>query len=84
MAEQHKTKPSTGDKKDSANQTPAQPGSAQEPTPQNQTWGPYEVSSSVEFGVRGIGINGNGNKFRSDQNYDPGFRLFDASIDDEI
>lgn len=74
------SKPSTGDKKDNANQTQAQPSTAQEPTPQNQTWGPYEVSSSIEFGVRGIGINGNGNKFRSDQNYDPGFRLFDASL----
>ena len=47
---------------------------------QDQTWGPYEITSSFEFGVRGIGINGNGNKFRSDHNYDPGFRLFDASL----
>jgi hypothetical protein len=46
----------------------------------DQTWGPYEVISSIEFGVRGVGINGNGNKFRSDHNYDPGFRLFDASL----
>src|SRR4030095_2434947 len=56
------------------------PSSAQEPTVKNQNWGPYEVISSIEFGVRGIGINGNGNKFRSDQNYDPGFRIFDASL----
>jgi hypothetical protein len=54
---------------------------AQEPKPaQEQTWGPYEIISSVEFGVRGISMNGNGNKFRSDHNYDPGFRLFDASL----
>src|SRR5262245_32843130 len=53
---------------------------AQEPTAQNKTWGPYDIISSIEFGVRAIGIHGNGNKFRSDQNYDPGFRLFDASM----
>ena len=52
-----------------------------EPKPAPEaTWGPYQVVSSIEFGVRGIAINGNGNKFRSDQNYDPGFRLFDASL----
>jgi hypothetical protein len=60
---------------------PAQSTATQAPEPtQNGTWGPYEVISSIEFGVRGIGIHGNGNKFRSDQNYDPGFRLFDASL----
>ena len=63
-----------------SSQSTAQTPSPQEPTAQDQTWGPYEVHSSIEFGVRGIGINGNGNKFRSDQNYDPGFRLFDASL----
>src|SRR5215204_2927222 len=45
-----------------------------------QTWGPYGIYSSVEFGVRGMSVDGNGNKFRSDYNYDPGFRLFDASL----
>jgi hypothetical protein len=60
---------------------PAQTTGAPEPKPvQDQTWGPYQIYSSIEFGFRGIGINGNGNKFRSDQNYDPGFRLFDASL----
>lgn len=47
---------------------------------QDQTWGPFTVYSSIEFGGRGIGITGNGSKFRSDQNYDPGFRLFDGSL----
>jgi hypothetical protein len=42
--------------------------------------GTYSVVSSIEFGVRGVAINGNGNKFRSDLNYDPGFRIFDASL----
>ena len=38
-------------------QTPAQAPSPQEP--KNQTWGAYEVLSSIEFGIRGIGIHGN-------------------------
>ena len=48
--------------------------------PAEQTWGPYGIYSSVEFGVRGMSVDGNGNKFRSDYNYDPGFKLFDASL----
>jgi len=76
-----KPKVSTTGQKADAVDSPAQPTKAPEPeTPQEQTWGPYRVASSIEFGVRGIGINGNGNKFRSDYNYDPGFRLFDASL----
>jgi hypothetical protein len=70
----------SGEKADTTQGT-AQAVSAQAPKPaQDQTWGPYEISSSIEFGVRGIGIQGNGSKFRSDQNYDPGFRVFDASM----
>ncbi|HEU4389704.1 MAG TPA: hypothetical protein VFV34_18005, partial [Blastocatellia bacterium] len=63
--------------KGSAAQSTAQASGAHD---HDQTWGPYQVFSSIEFGVRGISIDGNGNKFRSDQNYDPGFRLFDASL----
>lgn len=54
------------------------PKSAQEPTA-----GPYTIVSSIEFGVRGVAIDGGlagGNKFRSDLNYTPGFRIFDASL----
>jgi hypothetical protein len=87
-----KAKAPTGDQNaDSADKTvqsdkiqdtrSASPTAAPEPKPaQDQTWGPYTILSSIEFGVRGIGIHGNGNKFRSDHNYDPGFRLFDASM----
>jgi len=76
-----KTQSKPADKKADSSQTTSQQATgSQEPTAQNTNWGPYEVFSSVEFGVRGIGINGNGNKFRSDQNYDPGFRIFDASL----
>jgi hypothetical protein len=75
------SKTSTSGAKADTTQTTTQTTSAQTPkVDQDKTLGPYEVSSSIEFGVRGIGIHGNGNKFRSDQNYDPGFRLFDASL----
>lgn len=40
----------------------------------------FEITSSVELGVRGIDVNGNDNKFRSDFNYRPGFRIFDSSF----
>jgi hypothetical protein len=47
---------------------------------QNGAESPYTVSSSIEFGVRGIVINGNADKYRSDLNYTPGFRIFDSSF----
>lgn len=71
--------PSPGGEKAEGREGKAKTTGAQEPA-EEKMWGPYEVYSSVEFGVRGISINGNGNKFRSDQNYDPGFRLFDTSL----
>ena len=40
----------------------------------------YEYSSSVEFGARGLEVNGDHEKYRSDLNYRNGFRLFDSSI----
>jgi hypothetical protein len=46
---------------------------------QDQT-GPYTVTSSIEVGVRGKSIDGSYNKFRSDLDYQPGFRLFDSSF----
>ena len=42
--------------------------------------GPYTVNSSIELGVRGILIDGNADKYRSDLNYTPGFRIFDSSL----
>lgn len=71
----------TSDNKVETTSKTAPPTKTQEPQPDpDRTWGPYQIFSSIEFGIRGIGINGNGNKFRSDHNYDPGFRLFDASL----
>lgn len=40
----------------------------------------FDITSSVELGVRGLDVNGNDNKFRSDFNYHPGFRIFDSSF----
>ena len=42
--------------------------------------GSYTVISSIEFGVRGLSVSGNDNKYRSDLNYGNGFRLFDSSF----
>lgn len=54
---------------------------AQQPTPDaDKSINPYTVTSSIEFGVRGIVIDGNANKYRSDLNYTPGFRIFDSSL----
>ena len=47
---------------------------------QNGPEAPYTVNSSIEFGVRGIVIDGNADKYRSDLNYTPGFRIFDSSF----
>ena len=40
----------------------------------------YTVTSSIEVGVRGVSVDGNGNKYRSDLNYEPGFQLFNSSL----
>lgn len=42
--------------------------------------GNYDIISSIEFGVRGASVDGNHDKYRSDLNYQPGFRLFDSSF----
>ena len=42
--------------------------------------GNYNVVSSLEFGGRGLSVSGSDNKYRSDLNYSPGFRLFDSSF----
>jgi hypothetical protein len=40
----------------------------------------FEITSTIELGVRGLDVNGSDNKFRSDFNYKPGFRVFDSSF----
>jgi hypothetical protein len=44
------------------------------------TFGNYDIISSTEIGVRGLGIDGSRDKYYSDLNYRAGFRLFDASF----
>jgi hypothetical protein len=40
----------------------------------------YTIHSSMEIGVRGLSVDGNVNKYRSDLNYDPGVRMFDSTL----
>jgi hypothetical protein len=42
--------------------------------------GNYTIISSIEFGYRGISVDGNNNKYRSDLNYKAGPRLFDSTF----
>jgi len=42
--------------------------------------GNYSVVSSIEMGVRGVSVDGNDDKYRSDVNYRAGFRLFESSF----
>jgi hypothetical protein len=62
-----------------------QPAPADKTTPQaasndNGASSPWTVTSSIELGVRGLGIHGDADKYRSDLNYSPGFRIFDADL----
>jgi len=59
-----------------ADKDKAQPAASSKPADE----APYTVTSSIEFGVRGIIIDGNADKYRSDLNYTPGFRIFDSSF----
>src|SRR4029079_6560073 len=42
--------------------------------------GDYTVISSIEIGYRGLSVDGDLNKYRSDLNYKAGPRLFDSSF----
>ena len=58
-------------------QTPSpSPSPMSEPT----TIGGFEITSSIEIGLRGLDVNGDHDKYRSDLNYRPGFRIFDSSF----
>jgi hypothetical protein len=41
---------------------------------------PYSITTSIEIGVRGVSVNGNADKYRSDLNYDPGVRVFSSNL----
>lgn len=57
---------------------------AQTPSPSpsdgSGTVGGYNVTSTIEFGLRGLAFDGSDEKFRSDLNYRPGFRVWDSSF----
>lgn len=40
----------------------------------------FVVRASVEIGIRGLHVNGDHEKYRSDLNYRPGLRVFDSSF----
>lgn len=42
--------------------------------------GNYSIVSSIEFGARGVSVDGNNDKYRSDVNYRAGFSLFESSF----
>lgn len=42
--------------------------------------GNYSIISSIELGARGVSVDGNDSKYRSDVNYRAGFRLFESSF----
>src|ERR1700719_2433671 len=63
----------------SADKDKAQPAAAVANGAQSGAEGAYTINSSIEFGVRGIAIEGNADKYRSALNYTPGFRIFDSS-----
>lgn len=74
------TPKSKKDKQDKTQTTVAAKTDAPTTEAKPQVVGDYEIISSVETGVRGISINGNYNRYRSDLDYKPGVRLFDSSF----
>lgn len=46
----------------------------------SETDRPYTIDSTIELGLRGLSVNGNDEKFRSDLNYRPGLRVFNSSF----
>lgn len=60
--------------------SPKQPDKTEVPVEAGEDAGDYTVISSLEFGYRGISVDGDVNKYRSDLNYKAGPRLFDSSF----
>jgi hypothetical protein len=50
------------------------------PSPSGPDTGNYTITSSMEVGVRGLSVNGDHEKYRSDLNYRAGVRMFDSSF----
>ena len=71
VAQAQQPSPSPAPEKSAYNETPAEPG---------EKAGDFTVISSLEFGYRGLRVDGDLNKYQSDLNYKAGPRLFDSSF----
>ena len=60
--------------------TPPKTESSDTPAETGEDAGDYTVISSVEFGYRGLRVDGDLNKYQSDLNYKAGPRIFDSSF----
>src|SRR5215213_3925688 len=60
--------------------SPAKSDSGDTPVETGEGAGDFMVVSSVEFGYRGLSVDGDLNKYQSDLNYKAGPRLFDSSF----
>src|SRR6185295_2209423 len=57
-----------------------QPAPSPTPTEAGEKAGDYTAIGSVEFGYRGLRVDGDLNKYQSDLNYKAGPRVFDSSF----
>src|SRR5678815_1599009 len=60
--------------------SPTKTDSPNTPPATGENAGDYTVISSIEFGYRGLSVDGDLNKYQSDLNYKAGPRLFDSSF----
>jgi hypothetical protein len=60
--------------------SPQQPDSSVTTPEQGEGAGDFTVISSLEFGYRGLRVDGDLNKYQSDLNYKAGPRVFDSSL----
>src|SRR5215217_7397761 len=60
--------------------SPKKSDSSDTSTDQGEKAGDYTAIGSVEFGYRGLSVDGDFNKYQSDLNYKAGPRLFDSSF----
>ena len=59
---------------------PTKSDSSDTPPDQGEKAGVYTAVGSIEFGYRGLSVDGDFNKYQSDLNYKAGPRLFDSSF----
>ncbi|HKP80737.1 MAG TPA: hypothetical protein VJT69_01905 [Pyrinomonadaceae bacterium] len=64
----------------SASPSPKKSDSTDTPAESGENAGDFTVISSIEFGYRGLSVDGDHNKYQSDLNYRAGPRLFDSSF----